>query len=210
MDIASNKHVKEIEQILRRIGERVEGNLVCDIDPWNIIADRTGDKIYNLRALSKGKKKICEIGVNACHSLLIMLMENPTAEYLLFDLNNHRYTEPCVEYIRSVFPDTRIKTVYGNSVETVVKYIEENPGELHTYDLCHIDGGHMEEVFSHDYINIRCLSENNGCVIFDDYDLGEIRRFINSRLAAGDIIRWEDAALKPTSLHYIYKYAVPV
>ena len=91
MDIGTNKHVKEIEQILRRIGERVEGNLVCDIDPWNIVADRTGDKIYNLRVLSMGKKKICEIGVNACHSLLIMLLENPMAEYLLFDLNNHRY-----------------------------------------------------------------------------------------------------------------------
>ena len=59
-----------------------------------------------------------------------MLLENPNAEYLLFDLNNHRYTLPCLQYIQSAFPSTKITAVFGNSVETISKYIFENNDEL--------------------------------------------------------------------------------
>ena len=190
MDLLDNIHIKRIEEILENIGERVEGNLVCDIHPKHYTISRNLDKIKNLRAACTGKERICEIGVNACHSLLIMLLENPTAEYLLFDLNNHEYTEPCLEYIKSAFPDTVIRAVYGNSVETINTYICEHRDELHTYDLCHIDGGHTPDIFVVDYHNIKSLSKVGSPVIFDDYDINDIRDFIHAMVAEKNIVEY--------------------
>ena len=88
MNILNNIHILNISNILKSIGEQVEGNYICDKTPDNCIIHENIEKIINLQYLVKDKKKICEIGVNACHSLLLMLFINPTAEYLLFDLNN--------------------------------------------------------------------------------------------------------------------------
>ena len=73
------KQFDGIANILNQIGERVEGNLICDVSPNNIVIDRNEEKIHNLQQLSMAKNTICEIGVNAGHSLFIMLEQNPTA-----------------------------------------------------------------------------------------------------------------------------------
>ena len=44
-EILNNKHVEEISKILENIGERVEGNLICDIKPRNYIISKTINKI---------------------------------------------------------------------------------------------------------------------------------------------------------------------
>jgi predicted O-methyltransferase YrrM len=204
MEFRSNTHIQNIEKILKGVGERVEGNLVCDINPGNYTIQRNLAKIQNLQILCRGKK-ICEIGVNAAHSLLLMLLVNPTAEYTLFDLGNHKYTRPCIEYIRAQFPDTKIEIIYGNSVETIARYCTENPAQLSTYDLCHLDGGHTQDIFSHDYANVKKLIKTDGVVIFDDYNLPEIRSFIAKKLAAKEITEVVDGLVK-TDLHFIYRY----
>jgi len=208
MDLKDNIHILAIQKILEEIGERVEGNLFCDIDPQNYVYTIFSDKIKNLQVLCKDKKKICEIGVNACHSLLIMLLVNPDAEYLLFDLNNHRYTEPCLKYIKSAFPNTMIRVIFGNSVETITKYVSENEKELHQYDMCHIDGGHTENIFSFDYNNIKELSQPDSPVIFDDYDMCDIRNFINNKIASKEIVEYTNTALVKTGYHFIFSYLV--
>ena len=76
-----------------------------------------------------------------------MILENPKAEYLLFDLNNHKYTEPVLTYIQEQFPTTKITALFGNSVETMSTYIANNLAEVNTYDVCHLDGGHTEDIF---------------------------------------------------------------
>jgi predicted O-methyltransferase YrrM len=203
MELRSNTHIQNIAKILTEVGERVEGNLICDISPGNYTIERNLAKIRNLQALCTGKK-ICEIGVNAAHSLLLMLLVNPTAEYTLFDLGNHKYTRPCVDYIRAQFPETKIEVIYGNSVETMARYVAENPAQLSTYDLCHLDGGHTQDIFSHDYANVKQLMKADGVVIFDDYDLPAIRSFVNGKLAAKEITEVE--GLVKTGLHFIYRY----
>jgi predicted O-methyltransferase YrrM len=205
MELRSNTHIQNIEKILTTIGERVEGNLICDIDPLNYTIERNLAQIRNLQSLCTGKK-ICEIGVNAAHSLLLMLLVNPTAEYTLFDLGNHAYTRPCIDYIRAQFPETKIEVIYGNSVETIAQYIAENPAQLSTYDLCHLDGGHTQDIFSHDYANVKQLMKADGLVIFDDYDLPAIRSFITTKLAAKEITEIVDTHLIDTGLHFIYRY----
>ena len=206
MELVNNIHIIYISKILESIGERIEGNLICDINPFNFTISQNLVKIHNLQYLCKYKTKICEIGVNACHSLLLMLHVNPDAEYLLFDLGNHKYTEPCIKYIKQAFPNTQINIIYGNSVQSIYKYIDNNISELNTYDLCHIDGGHTPDIFINDFYNIKKLTKQYECVIFDDYDLYDIKQFINSKILNGEIVKYTDSNILYTDLHFIYKY----
>ena len=204
MDFPNNVHIQNIAKILESTGEHVEGNLICDITPYNYLIHKNYSKIHNLQHICKNRRKICEIGVNACHSLLLMLMINPSAEYILFDLNCHQYTNLCFEYIKNTFPDTKITIHYGNSVETVKQYIETNMMDIATFDMCHIDGGHTYDVFSHDYANVNKLLSTNGCVVFDDYDYGDIKRFLDEKTACGEIRPVVDSVLMETDGHFIY------
>lgn len=205
MDIINNIHIQNITEILLNVGERIEGNLICDISPTNWTFEHNISKIKNIQRLCKGKKKIVEIGVNACHSLILMLLENPTADYLLFDLNYHRYTEPTISYVKKAFPQANINIIYGDSTQTITKYIVDNAGELNTYDLIHLDGGHTEDIFSIDYNNSKRLIKRDGIVIFDDYDYADIKTFIDAKVNQKEIIEYDDAIIK-TSKHFIYKY----
>jgi len=206
MDIIDNDYIKELTKILESVGERIEGNLVCDITPTNWVIHNNIDKIKNLQYLCKNKKKIIEIGVNACHSLLLMLLINPEAEYLLFDLNCHKYTEPAFNYIKSQFPSTKINIIFGDSTKTMHKFIVDNQTELHSYDLIHIDGGHTIDIVSRDYNNSKQLSVNNGIVVFDDYDYASIYTFIQKMIAQKEIIEYTDSNIIRTRLHFVYTY----
>jgi predicted O-methyltransferase YrrM len=195
-------HISNISKILDRIGERVEGNLICDISADNLTDVVNQNKIQNLLILAKGKSKICEIGVNAGHSLLLMVSTNPEAEYLIFDLNGHAYTKPCVEYIKNAYPSTKITEVYGDSNVTLKQYIESN--ELHTFDLIHIDGGHETETVENDFNNTKHLLTENGIVIFDDYNFGNIKTVIDKYVDEGVVSEYTEDVIK-TNLHFIYK-----
>lgn len=207
--LIENVHVQNISDIIDESHEQVEGNLICDKRARNWNVKRTGNKIKNLQYLCKNKKKIVEIGVNGCHSLLLMLLVNPDAEYLLFDLNCHQYTVPTINYIKSAFPNAKINVIFGNSVETIKNYIVENPNELNSYDLFHLDGGHTEDIFSHDYHHSKLLlNKENGIVIFDDYQIPAINSFIHKKVSENEIIEYmDDNIIKDEPyLHFIYKY----
>jgi len=206
INLLENVHIKNLQNILKNLGERIEGNLICDVTHDNFTISRNINKIKNLQTLALGKHKICEIGINACHSLLLMLLVNPDAEYLLFDLNNHGYTEHCLNYIKSQFPNAKITTIFGNSVKTIYKYIMDNKSEMGTFDLCHIDGGHLYHVFSNDYHHVKFLSQENSAVIFDDFELPDIRRFLLDKINTNEIIQYHHNNIISTDLHFIYYY----
>lgn len=194
-------HIANIADILDRIGERVEGNLICDITSDNLTDAANESKIYNLLKLSENKSKICEIGVNAGHSLLLMVSANPEAEYLIFDLNGHAYTKPCVEYIKNAYPSTKITEIYGDSNVTLKQYIESN--DLHTFDLIHIDGGHETQTVENDFTHTQKLLTKDGIVIFDDYNFGNIKTVIDKYVDEGVISEYTKDVIK-TNLHFIY------
>lgn len=203
IDILSKEvknHIINISEILNDIGERVEGNLICDITADNFIDNHNRDKIDNLIRLSKGKSKICEIGVNAGHSLLLMVNSNPTAEYLIFDLGGHSYTRPCVEYIKNAFPSTKITEVYGDTKLTLRSYDKTN-----VFDLIHVDGGHDTHTVVNDFIHTESLLSPNGIVVFDDYNYGNIKEVVNYYEKQGVISKYNDGVTE-TGLHYIYRF----
>jgi predicted O-methyltransferase YrrM len=195
-------HISNIAQILDSIGERVEGNLICDITSDNLVDSRNEAKIHNLLKLAVGKSTICEIGVNAGHSLLLMVSVNPTAEYLLFDLGGHAYTRPCVEYIKKAYPSTKITEVYGDSNITLRDYVKAN--ELNIFDMIHIDGGHETQTVMSDFIYTQFMLKQDGIVIFDDYNFGNIREVVDYYVQRQVITRYS-SELVDTDLHYVYK-----
>lgn len=196
------KHFENIKDILESIGERVEGNLICDVSPSNLVIERNADKIHNIQKLSIGKERICEIGFNAGHSLLLMLDNNPTAEYVVFDLCNHKYTIPCLTYIAKQYPNTKIQFIAGDSILSMPKYLKEN--SKYKFDFIHIDGGHDLENVINDYNNSYLLIKEDGVILFDDYDYQTINEFINTKLNKGEIKQYTNSELIETPLHIVY------
>lgn len=194
MDIQT--HLNSITQILTDIGERVEGNVYCDIQPTNITAD--GNKLRNLRSLCMGKTKICEVGVNACHSLLFMLDVNSEAEYTLFDIGIHKYLEPCFNYVQSAFPATKMKLFLGDSRLTLPAYAETHREE---FDFIHVDGGHTYDVFSSDYECTYKMLKKGGIMIFDDYNHSEIKQFVDEKVRQGEVLHLTHQQLFQTDQH---------
>jgi predicted O-methyltransferase YrrM len=131
-----------------------------------------------------------------------MVSTNPEAEYLIFDLNGHAYTKPCVEYIKNAYPSTKITEIYGDSNITLKEYIASN--ELHTFDLIHVDGGHETETVENDFNNTKHLLTENGIVIFDDYNFGNIHNIINHYVEEGVITKYTEGVVD-TNLHFIYQ-----
>lgn len=195
-------HILNIAVILNNFGERVEGNLICDITADNFTDHINESKIYNLLKLAEGKSKICEIGVNAGHSLLLMVSVNPNAEYLLFDLGYHSYTKPCVEYIKNAYPSAKITEVYGDSNLTLRDYVKNN--KLKEYDMIHIDGGHETSTVVNDFIYTQFLLKEDGIIIFDDYNYGNIKNVIDYYVEKNVISKY-DVDIVNTNLHYVYK-----
>lgn len=205
-DWKENVHMKAIAAILTKVGKRVEGNLICDVQPSNWVYHTTSEKIHNLQQLAKGQSHIVEIGVNACHSLVLMLLVNPNAEYLLFDLYHHAYTEPTLAYVRSVFPSTKITLVPGDSRQTLPSYLQQHPEVGQRIGFCHLDGGHTESVFSADYQNIQPYLSKEGQVLFDDLDMPTIRAFLQKKIREGEIVPQNPVGWAPTEKHLLYRY----
>jgi predicted O-methyltransferase YrrM len=195
-------HISNIANILDSVGEQVEGNLICDISSDNLKDADNESKIYNLLKLAVGKSSICEIGVNAGHSLLLMVSVNPTAEYVLFDLGGHGYTRPCVEYIKNAYPSTKITEIYGDSNLTLRDYVKTN--KLNTFDMIHIDGGHETQTVMNDFIYTQFMLKQGGIVVFDDYNFGNIKEVVDYYVERNVITR-HNGELVDTDLHYVYK-----
>ena len=96
--------------------------------------------------------------------------------------------------------------ILGNSTETISDYIQDNPNNINSFDLIHIDGGHTEDIFSQDYINSKKLIINNGIIIFDDYNLREIKNFINRKIKDNEIKELKDKNIIKNNRHFIYSY----
>jgi len=199
-------HFNNIGQILGKIGERVEGNLYCDITPNNLVFEKNTGKIKNLSYLAKDKKKICEIGINAGHSLFIMLEQSPEAEYFLFDLGLHSYTKPCIDYIIEQFPNTNFHLNFGDSKVTLKEFIKSQPEKIGQFDLIHIDGGHEQTEFSSDFYMTSLLAKKNSTLIFDDYNIEGIANFLDERIKKSIISKITSDKIEETNRQLIYKF----
>jgi predicted O-methyltransferase YrrM len=112
--------------------------------------------------LNKNIKNVLEIGFNSGFSTLLMLMTNSNVTITCCDLNDHKYTMPCYELLKTKFGN-RINFIAGDSSKTLPKIRDK-------YDLIHIDGGHDNFIAINDIINSYYLSKDNTILIMDNYD----------------------------------------
>jgi predicted O-methyltransferase YrrM len=202
------KHIINITDIVNGFGGGIEGNLICDVTADNYTVEHNKSKIQNLTNLVKGKERICEIGVNAGHSLLIMLDSNPDAEYTLFDLNGHVYTEKCIEYIKLAYPSSKIEAIYGDSNVSLPNYLNRYQSMLQKFDMIHVDGGHELQTVVNDFIYSRLLLKPDGIIVFDDYNFHNINVVIDYYVERNVIQKVDSPDIIDTNLHYIYKFVL--
>ena len=110
-------------------------------------------------------KTVMEIGFNAGHSASTFLKANPNIKLVSFDIGNHEYLHGGKKFIDLTYPG-RHTLVLGPSLDTVPKYIRENPGV--TFDVILIDGAHDYPNAKGDLINCLSLAHKNTTVIIDD------------------------------------------
>lgn len=131
---------------------------------------------------SKNKKNILEIGTYMGHSLLIILMSNPTARITSIDIDD-KYALPSINYLKKVFPKSRIKFLKGDSLKILKKLKEK-------YDLIHIDGAHKNKIVTKEFYHCMELIKNtNAEFVFDDKE--NIKTLIKNLFSIYNIIDHE-------------------
>lgn len=141
----------------------LEGNCMYDNCTVNLNPSFY-NKQMNIFDLASKSSIALEIGVNGGHSLLLMLLANPTSIIYAFDICYHPYTIPCVEYLNKHF-NNRIKFFKGDSKETLPEFIQNNPRlEI---DLFHVDGMHEPDT-DHDFRNCYKLAKKEAIMMWDD------------------------------------------
>jgi tRNA G46 methylase TrmB len=147
--------------------EKLEGNILYEhLSDFEIVypnsLKRPGFDIkrQNLYNLAKNSKNLLEIGFNGGHSSLLYFYSNPNLKLLSFDIALHKYTEPCVNFLKNF---NNIEFIKGDSTITVKNYIPKEK-----YDIIHIDGGHGIKCAEQDLLNCPKFAHENTILIFDD------------------------------------------
>jgi hypothetical protein len=130
---------------------------------------------------------ICEIGFNAGHSTMLMLLgrDKTPLNFTIFDIGEHSYTRPCVEYIASKFNHINFTYIEGDSTHTIPVWIKDNSNNIGIYDVIHVDGGHSEHCISNDMTNANTLVKINGIIIIDDTNNDCINSYVDKYISTG-------------------------
>lgn len=110
----------------------------------------------------KHAKNVLEIGTYMGHSILIMLMSNPTLKITCIDISN-KFTQPAVNILNKYF-NNAITFIHNDSL-TALKKLNQ------TFDFFHIDGKHDNNYITEEFKLIEKLNNTNNNVlkvIFDD------------------------------------------
>ena len=173
----------------------LEGNCMYDNCTINI-NPAFYNKQINIFNLAKNAKTAIETGVNAGHSLLVMLLANPNIKIYGFDICYHTYTEPCVDYLNSQF-NNRITLIKGNSKVTMPEFIQKNP-DLQP-DFFHIDGMHEPDT-DHDFQNSYKLATKDAIMVWDDSDNHILKGLWEGYVSKGKVVDISKDYL-PTQIH---------
>jgi hypothetical protein len=126
--------------------------------------------------------RICEIGFNAGHSAMLLLLASSATTFTIFDIGHHQYTQLCLNYIEHIFPQVAFEYIVGDSTQTMPTQME---GRHQTYDLVHVDGGHSEFCATSDMKHADILLKPGGIMVVDDTDAPQINGLVNLYLASG-------------------------
>jgi predicted O-methyltransferase YrrM len=131
-------------------------------------------------------ENICEIGFNAGHSTMLMLLgrTNTPINFTIFDINHHTYTSECYDYIKTKFPQVNFEFVEGDSIVMIPEWTREYR-KYETFDIIHVDGGHALDIIQNDFANSVKLLKKNGVIIIDDVQKTHINDLVNAYIYSG-------------------------
>lgn len=174
-------HLEALAYIVEQRGEPLEGNSFYYHQSMFRFAQLFTKQVNLFWFGSQAPSRICEIGFNAGHSSLLMLLGRRGKPVILtlFDIGEHTYTRPAVEYIRSQNPNATIEFIEGDSTRTMPEWIAKHPECASKYDLVHVDGGHSEECIRNDLQNALALTRVGGVLIVDDVNVSYINEWVN-------------------------------
>lgn len=184
--------LNDLENIILNSDSILEGNSFYTHQTLNLYPELYYKQLNIFWCGKQAQSRICEIGFNAGHSTMLMLLgrESTPLEFTIFDIGHHKYTTPCLDYIKHKFPNVYFEYIEGNSIETIPKWISDtkNNEKKKSYDLVHVDGGHSIECIENDMKNADILLANNGILIVDDTNMNHINNCVNKYLATGRYI----------------------
>lgn len=185
--VERQRHLDELKNIIIDSKAQLEGNYFYKHRTLELQVEKHNKRLNIYYCGKQATTRICEIGFNAGHSCMLMLLGRDTTplEFTVFDIGHHKYTRPCFEYIKSQFQHVNFEYIEGDSTVTVPRWIEKNEQKLGLYDVVHVDGGHSEHCITNDMRNTDNLVRVGGIVIVDDTHFGYINKCVDMYLASG-------------------------
>jgi hypothetical protein len=137
--------------------------------------EETLRKQEELYRYSMNAKNALEIGVYVGHSLLIMLLANPTLTITCID-NDDKFAKKAVDYLNIHF-NNRITFIHDDAVKAIQKL------EADSFDFIHIDADHNDEAVLEQFKESSRVAQIDATVVFDDYDA--VKKTIDHLISAG-------------------------
>ena len=173
-------HANNLTQIARLSGDNLEGNCFTIHQTAQRDEQLVGKRINLFRAAKHGNK-ILELGFNAGHSALLLLLGcNSTTEIDFIDIGGHGYIFPCIEYIQQIRPSIPTHFYLGDSRNILPTWILKEKKQ-DQYDVIHMDGGHSDICVVNDLLCLLHLCKPGGWIIVDDAEsfiLEEVKRYV--------------------------------
>jgi hypothetical protein len=182
--------LKDLKELIISSNGSLEGNSFYVHLSLNLYPELYSKQVNLFWCGKQATTRICEIGFNAGHSTMLMLLgrEKTELDFTIFDIGHHAYTKPCLEYIKNKFNNINFEYIEGDSIITMPKWIKENPSLVNSFDVVHVDGGHSENCIKNDMLNTDLLVKVNGIVIIDDTNHSHINRYANLYLSSGNYV----------------------
>jgi hypothetical protein len=178
-----NKFLDDLKHIIiKNIGNGIfEGNSFYYHTTLDLYPELYTKQLNLFWCGKQAKTRICEIGFNAGHSSMLMLLgrDKTPLNFTIFDIGHHLYTKPCLEYIKLQFPHIIFEYIEGDSTVSIPEWINHNK---YTFDVIHVDGGHSEHCISNDLMNADKLICHKGIIIIDDTNFWHINNYVNKYL----------------------------
>lgn len=183
-------HLNNLKNIIIKTNVPFEGNCFYHHNTLNIYPELYSKQLNLFWCGKQAIENICEIGFNAGHSTMLMLLgrTNTPINFTIFDIGRHLYTKPCLEYIKSQFSYVNFEYVEGDSTVIMPKWINNHPELMYKYDVVHVDGGHTKHCISNDMKNADLLVKKNGIIIIDDTDNKIINKYVDLYISTGNYI----------------------
>ena len=103
-----------------------------------------------------------EIGVYLGHSLLIMLIANPTLTITCID-NEDRFARKAVEYLNMHF-NNRVTFIHDDAVSAINRLMPDS------FDFVHVDADHNDIAVNAQFNASLRVAKMGSYVVFDDYE----------------------------------------